>query len=120
MKPKIEKTRFGSITLNGIQYSHDILIRPDGQVKKRKKKLSKAIYGTSHTVSLEEAQHIYKQEAPIVIIGAGKFDRVRLSEEAEEYFNSKDCEVRIFPTAKAARAWNETKGPAIGLFHITC
>lgn len=33
-----------------------MLIRLDGKVKKRKKKLSKAVYGTSHLVSLEEAK----------------------------------------------------------------
>jgi hypothetical protein len=120
MKPKIDKSRFGSITIDGITYSHDILIRPDGQVKKRKKKLSKAIYGTSHTVSLEEAQHIYKEEAPLLIIGSGKFDRVRLSTDAETYFNTNGCEVKILPTAKAVRSWNATEEPAIGLFHITC
>jgi hypothetical protein len=120
MLPRIENFKFGSITIDGNTYSSDVIIRPDGQVKKRKKKLSKAIYGTSHTISLEEARHIYKQEAPLLIIGSGKFDRVRLSEEAEAYFNSKGCEVKILSTPKAAQTWNETQGKAIGLFHITC
>jgi hypothetical protein len=120
MLPRIEKAKFGSIIIDGITYTSDVIIRPDGQVKKRKKKLSKAIYGTSHTISLEEARHIYKEEAPLIIIGSGKFDRVRLSEEAEAYFKSKGCKVKISPTAKAVQMWNETVGPVIGLFHITC
>jgi len=59
MEPRIERTKFGSITIAGAALDHDVLIRLDGQVKKRKKKLSKAIYGTSHIVSLDEAELVY-------------------------------------------------------------
>ncbi len=63
MKPKIDDTRFGSITISGDVVDHDVLIRQDGKVKKRKKKLSNARYGTSHKVSVEEARHIYEEGA---------------------------------------------------------
>ena len=58
MKPHIDSTRFGSITISGEEYDHDIVIGLDGIVRKRKKKLSKAVYGSSHTISLEEAEKI--------------------------------------------------------------
>jgi hypothetical protein len=61
MKPKIEQTTFGSITIEGEVYEHDVIIRLNGEVKKRKKKLSKSIYGTSHIVSTEEAKYIYEK-----------------------------------------------------------
>ncbi len=38
MKPKIDSTSFGSITVNGETYKYDILIRLNGQVEKREKK----------------------------------------------------------------------------------
>jgi hypothetical protein len=46
MAPTIQKTKFGSITLDGERIEHDIVIRLNGKVKKRKKKLSKQYYGT--------------------------------------------------------------------------
>jgi len=55
MKPRIDRTRFGSVTIDGTVFEHDVIIRLHGQVKKRKKRLSKAVYGTSHTISLAEA-----------------------------------------------------------------
>ena len=55
MKPGIDQTTFGSMTIEGSIFEHDVLIRLSGQVKKRKKKLSKAIYGTSHILSLDGA-----------------------------------------------------------------
>jgi len=61
MQPRIDRTQFGSVTIDGKVYEHDVLIRLSGQIKKRKKKLSKAVYGTSHTISLAEAKHLYQQ-----------------------------------------------------------
>src|SRR5215211_7509716 len=61
MQPRIDRTQFGSITIDGKVFEHDALIRLGGQVEKRKKKLSKAVYGTSHTVSLAEAKHVYQK-----------------------------------------------------------
>ena len=40
MEPHIDGTEFGSITVDGEVYDHDIVIRLSGNVKKRKKKLS--------------------------------------------------------------------------------
>ena len=37
----IERTAFGSITIDGKTYDHDVIIRLSGEVVKRKKKLSK-------------------------------------------------------------------------------
>jgi len=120
MKPKIDKTSFGYITIEGKTYEHDILIRLNGEVEKRKKKLSKKYYDTSHIISIEESKHIYEEGAQNLIIGSGQTGMVRLSKEAAELFNKKNCSVEIMPTSEAAQKWNEKKGYFIGLFHITC
>ncbi len=120
MKPEIDKTEFGSITVEGEEFNHDILIRLSSKIKKRKKKLSKAIYGTSHTISLDEARHVYQKGAERLIIGSGQYGRVELSEEAAEYFERKDCQVKLFPTPEAIEAWKKAEGDVIGLFHVTC
>jgi len=120
MKPKIDKTKFGSITIGKKKYEHDVIIRLDGGIEKRKKKLSKAIYGTSHRISLAEAQYVYEEGAEQIIIGAGQDGMVKLSDEAEDYFQQQHCAVKILPTPEATLCWNDAKGATIGLFHITC
>lgn len=120
MKPRIERTKFGSITIASEVFPHDVVIRLDGQVKKRKKKLSKAIYGTSHTISLDEARHVYQEGAAQLILGAGQYGTVKLSDEAADYFQCLGCRVTLLPTPQAIQAWNEAEGAVIGLFHITC
>jgi hypothetical protein len=120
MKPKIDSTSFGSITVDGKTFDHDILIRLNGHIKKRKKKLSKEIYGTSHVISLEEAEHIYEEGTEKIIIGTGQTGFVKLSEEAEDFFMKKKCGIELFPTAWAIERWNEIEGKVTAMFHITC
>jgi hypothetical protein len=91
-----------------------------GKVEKRKKKLSKEFYGTSHVISLAEAEYVYEAGAERVIIGSGQTGMVTLSPEADAFFQKKKCAVELLPTPKAINRWNKAKGPSIGLFHVTC
>lgn len=103
-------------------YDHDVLVCPDATVKRRKKKLSKAVYGTSHTISLAEAKYVYGQGdgADTLIIGGWQYGRVELSLEAAEYLARKRCDTVLVPTPEVIATWNEAKGKVIGLFHVTC
>jgi hypothetical protein len=88
---EIENTTFGSITVDGKTYEHDVLIRLSGEVVKRKKKLSKKYYGTSHVLSKDEAKFVFERGCNQLIVGSGQMGNVRLSPEAEAYFEKKDC-----------------------------
>jgi len=120
VKPRIDAAEFGSITIAGEMYEHDVVIRLDGTVKKRKKKLSKAVYGTSHTVSLEEAKYVFESGAKQLIVGTGQNGALEFSNEAMEYFRKKGCAVDLSPTPKAIEVWKSAKGATIALFHVTC
>ena len=120
MKPCIQDTSFGSIKIDNKVYDYDVVIRLNGEVKKRKKKLSKAIYGSSHTVSLDEAKHIYDKGTIQVVIGSGQYGALGLSNEAKESFKKKDCIVELLPTPDAIDTWNKSKSSTIGMFHVTC
>jgi hypothetical protein len=120
VKPRIGKTRFGSITVEGEVYRHDLVIRPGGEVQARANELSKAIYGTSHTISRAEAEHVYQAGLERLIVGTGLTGLTKLSEGAAEYFQSRGCRVDRYPTRRAIKVWNEAEGVVVGLFHITC
>ena len=119
-RPLIQDTSFGTIRVDGQQYDHDIIITLDGRVKKRKKKLTKEIYGTSHTISLPEIEYVYEQDARGIVIGSGQYGEAGLSREASDFLAGKNCEVILRKTPKALKEWNSMKGKWIGLFHITC
>jgi len=118
--PTIESTEFGAITVDGHTYDYDIVIRLDGEIVKRKKKLSKCVYGTSHKLSKEEAEFVYETGCEHIIIGTGQYDSVRLSPGAEKYFAKRGCAVDLRATPEAIELFNAAKGKAVGLFHITC
>ena len=117
---RIDHTAFGEITIDVKTYDHDVIIRLSGEIVKRKKKLSKKLYGTSHVMSEDEAKFIFEKGCRQLILGSGQEGNVRLSPEAGAFFAKKNCEVVIKPTPQAIRAFNEAHGKKIGLFHVTC
>jgi hypothetical protein len=117
---EIENTTFGTITIDGKIFEHDVLIRLSGEVVKRKKKLSKKYYGTSHVLSKEEAKFVFERGCDELIVGSGQKGNVRLSPEAAAFFKKKDCKVLLQPTPDAIQIFNESHAKKIGLFHVTC
>jgi hypothetical protein len=119
-RPHCDATGFGWIEIDGERYEHDVLIRLSGKIKRRKKKLSKQVYGTSHTLSREEAEHACEEGARVLVIGTGQDGCVHLSPEAAEYLKKHKVDVRLQPTPEALEVWNGAGKDAIGLFHVTC
>lgn len=120
MKPEIDSTRFGSITIDGVRYEHDVYLFHDGVIQKRKKKLSKRFYGTSHNISADEIEHILTHGGEALLIGTGQYGRVQLSDPAIDILHSKEIQVDLQPTPEAILTWNEMEGSVTALFHVTC
>src|SRR5262249_47630643 len=122
VKPRIQGTKFGAITVGGEELRHDVVILPNGKVRKRKKKLSKAVYGTSHTISLAEVERVYGQakQPERLIVGSGQNGMVHLSLEADSFLEENGCAVLLAPTPEAIEPWNAARGNVAGLFHVTC
>jgi hypothetical protein len=120
MRPRIDEGWFGSVTIEGTRYEHDILIRLSGKVRKRKKALSKAVTGSAHIVSLAEIEELYRPKAERLIVGTGYEDRVRLSPEALSFLAEHSVQVDLWPTPEAIGEWNSVEGQVLGLFHVTC
>ena len=116
----IQRTEFGSITIDGKTYEHDVIIHLSGKVKKRQKKLSKEQYGTSHIISKAEAKSIFEDGCDLLIIGAGQQGNVHLSRQASAYFEKKGCQVIVQPTPEAILSFNRSREKKIGLMHVTC
>lgn len=120
MKPAIQKTSFGSITVENRTYDYDVLIRANGYIEKRKKKLSKKVYGTSHILSLEEAEYLCEEGISKIIIGSGQYGALNLSAEAKDLFDKKHIPVVLADTPHAIVTYNNEDTPCVGLYHVTC
>ena len=106
---RIKGSDFGKITIDGRTYEHDVIIRLSGDVEKRRKKLSKRQYGTSHMISKAEAKFVFEKGCDVVIVGSGHQGNVQLSPEARDYFQKKRCNVILQPTPEAIRTFNRSK-----------
>ena len=62
----------GTITIDGRTYEYDVVTRLSGEVVKRKKKLSKKCYGTSHVLSKDEAKFVFEKGCEQIILGSGQ------------------------------------------------
>src|SRR5260370_2559940 len=65
---KIESPTFGAITIDGTTDQHDVVVRLSGEFVKRKKKLSKKLYGTSNVLSKDEAKFRFAKGGDQVVI----------------------------------------------------
>jgi Uncharacterized conserved protein len=117
---EIENTTFGTITIDGKTYEHDVLIRLSGEVVKRKKKLSKKYYGTSHVLSKDEAKFVYERGCNQLVVGSGQMGNVRLSPEAEAYFAKKRLQSSVAADPRGDSGVQQVPSKKIGLFHVTC
>lgn len=120
MRPFIEASSFGSITINGTTFPHDVYIWANGEIRKRKKKLSKKIYGTSHNISKDEIDFIISEEVEFLLIGTGQYGRAKLSEPALELLAMRNIRAELHPTPEAIQTWNDRDEINLGLFHVTC
>ena len=115
----IDGTRFGEITIDGATYDHDVIIRLSGKVEKRRKRLSKEKYGTSHIISKAEANFVFEDGREPIFVGAGQYGNVSLSPEASAFFEKNKCCVVLEPTQQALLTFNHSKSNKVALLHVT-
>lgn len=120
MRPRIDASSFGSITINGKNYPQDVYIWANGKIQKRKKKLSKKVYGTSHKISCDELDYLLFEGLKILLVGIGQHARVRISDPGIELLAMRKVQAILRPTPKAIEIWNSNDEIKLGLFHVTC
>jgi len=116
----IDATAFGEITIDGETYTHDVIVRADGTVKKRKKGPVKAVHGTSHKIGPAELKKVLKGDPETLIIGAGQSASADLTKEGRDLLAERGVRVEVLPTPDAIKVYNATTGRKAALMHVTC
>jgi hypothetical protein len=108
---------FGSICIDGVTYTHDVVIER-GQVRKRKKKPSKKFRDTfGHTpLSIEEA---IPWKCQRLVIGTGT-GRLPVMDEVKHEAKRRRVKLVILPTAEAVRELKENPDEVNAILHVTC
>jgi hypothetical protein len=121
-----EKTEFGSITIDGKRYNHDIYLFVDGTIQKRDKHYSPRI-GGHRSLSKWELDQVLKDDPEILIIGMGQSGILPFTDDAEltieSIINEENVEVIKGKTPEVLSNTNEAlnSGKKVaGIFHTTC
>jgi hypothetical protein len=112
----IENYHFGSITINGKTYNHDVEVRPSGEVLSWWRK-------ESHIIDKEDVERAIKEKPEIIVIGTGESGVAQVLEEAKKEIESQGIELIINLTQPATQTFNKflnEKRRVVGLFHLTC
>jgi hypothetical protein len=114
---RFEDFSFGSIRIDGVTYTHDVVI-DRGQVRKRKKKASKKFRDAfGHTpVSIEE-QIPWKCRRLVIGVGTG---RLPVMDEVKHEAKRRHIKLLILPTVEAITELRERPDKVNAILHVTC
>jgi hypothetical protein len=114
---RVEAFSFGSIRIDGVTYTHDVVI-DRGHVRKRKKKPSKKFRDAfGHTPLSTEEDIPWK--CPRLVIGTGT-GRLPVMDEVKHEAGRRHIELVILPTAEAIRELNKHPDEVNAILHVTC
>lgn len=110
----IDSYKFGSITIDGKNYRHDVIVYKD--------KVEEWWREFGHNVSEKDLEKIPKG-IDIFVMGDGFSSRCAFPENTKKFLENKGIEVIVQKTGEAYKTYNklvkEGKNVAAG-FHLTC
>lgn len=118
MKPTIDTSKGGGISIENMPIDFDFYINPEGKIIKRNLSIPTEDNSSMQILSLNEAGELYDPLINEMIIGCDDKDKIKLSNEATDFFEEKKCKIKLLPLKEAITYWNRYEGHAIGLFHI--
>ena len=118
MKKKLEVKgfQFGSIVIDGREYTKDIVI-DGGKIKKRKKKSSKPYRARFGHTPLSIDENI-PWNCKRLVIGRGVSEALPVMEEVRQEAASRGTELLLLPTEEALRYINRRDTNLV--LHLTC
>jgi hypothetical protein len=113
---RIESYQFGKMVIDGIPYTHDLIIN-------KNKVLADWWRNRSHHLILADIPSLQKEKPDVFIVGTGKFGLMKVDKEVVEYCKQNGIELICRDTSGAADAYNDLQNSGkhfIAAFHLTC
>jgi len=95
----IKEYHFGSITIDGKTYNHDVEVRWTGEVLPWWRK-------ESHVIDLADVKRAIGQNPDTIIISTGESGLARVAEEAKKFILERGIKLIIDKTEEATRTFN--------------
>jgi hypothetical protein len=112
---EINSTSFGSITINGRKYEHDVIITR-GKIREARTQIR-------HLISKKEFDILAKKKPEVIIIGNDQYSAMKIDEEVKNLAKERNVELMVLPTPQAIKKFNEltkAKRSVAAYLHVTC
>jgi len=116
---RFESFSFGSISIDGITYEHDVVI-DHGQVRKRKKEPSKKFRDPFGHTPLSIEEKIPWRDCSRLVIGTGAMGALPVMEEVKSEARRLEVKLVILPTAEAIEELRGNPRGTNAILHVTC
>lgn len=114
----ISSAKFGSITISGKKYEHDVIVTWEGKVKAAHTEIE-------HLIDQKELVQLLLERPEIIVIGLGlgKSTLMKISPEVVKFADEKKLKIVEKPTPLAIKEFNElVRGgkKVVAYMHVTC
>jgi len=109
---------FGSLTIDGQTYDHDVIVDA-GAIRKRKKGPSKALKDRFGHTPLSVNEDI-PWSAGRLVIGTGANGSLPVMDEIEREAARRKVDLVVLPTTKAIDFLNDSTDDTNAILHVTC
>jgi hypothetical protein len=109
---------FGTITIDGIRYAHDVVI-DGGEVRKRSKKRSKRYSEQFGHTPLSVGEAI-PWDCRTLVIGTGADGALPVMNEVVLEAARRSVELVTIPTSEAVEVLNGARARTNAILHVTC
>lgn len=113
--PKIDRYQFGRITIDGREYTHDVIIYPDWVDCRWWRE-------EGHSLSPADLAGVLQAPPEVLVIGQGSAARMEVPAETWRRLQEAGIEVIAEPTGRACETYNRLrqKHRVAAALHLTC
>ncbi len=111
----IESYKFGEMTVDGQNYSADLILLPG-------RTISSWWRQEGHKLSCEDLQGLFDEEISALVIGTGFHGQMKILQDVRLAAEAKGIRVYAEKTARAVEIFNQLSEHerTAGAFHLTC
>ena len=113
--PHIQSYSFGKITVDGTDYTADLIILPGGVRPRWWRK-------EGHNLKQADLQEVIEAQPTVLVIGTGNVGMMQVPQETLDYLTAHNIRVEVERTAAACQRYNELakSEQAAAALHLTC
>ena len=113
---KIDSFSFGTMVIDGKQYTSDLIIFPDGRVQDAWWR------ARGHGLSLADISDLVEKKPNVIIVGTGVNGRMKPDAHLNAYLEEQGIEFLVGANDVAVKWFNELKdsGNVGACFHLSC